>query len=155
MMGQGMMGQGMMGQGMMPMMGMMDPSEHVEGRLAFLKTELKITDAQAPQWNAFADAVRVNAKRMGGPMGAGRPGGMMGMMGQGMMMGPGMMQGQPGAGMSLPERLDRAEQRLAAHLDTLRAMKGPTTQLYAALSDEQKRLADRLMHGPMGFGGMM
>src|SRR5215472_2927754 len=37
---------------------------HTDGALAFLKTELKITDAQTPQWNAFADAVRANAKRM-------------------------------------------------------------------------------------------
>jgi hypothetical protein len=33
----------MMGQGGMPMM-----AKHIEGRLAFLKTELKITDAQLP-----------------------------------------------------------------------------------------------------------
>ena len=38
---------------------------HVEGRLAFLKTELKITDAQLPLWNAVADAIRANAKGMG------------------------------------------------------------------------------------------
>lgn len=44
---------------------MMNPSQHVEGRLAFLKTELKITYTQAPQWNAYADAVRANGKRMG------------------------------------------------------------------------------------------
>ncbi len=43
-------------------MGMM--TGHVEGRLAFLKTELKITDAQLPLWNKFADAVRDNAKAM-------------------------------------------------------------------------------------------
>ena len=74
----GMMGQqdgqpGMMGNmgQMMPMMrqmmmgqqgGMGMPFEHVEGRIAFLKAELKITDAQAPQWNAFADTLRSNAK---------------------------------------------------------------------------------------------
>jgi hypothetical protein len=45
--GPGMMGM-MGGPGMMPMMGARG-GEHVEGRLAFLKTELKITDAQAPQ----------------------------------------------------------------------------------------------------------
>jgi len=42
----------------------MMPSEHVEGRIAFLKTELKITDAQLPQWNAFADALRNSAGQM-------------------------------------------------------------------------------------------
>ena len=34
--------------------GMMGMADHVEGRIAFLKVELKITDAQMPQWNAFA-----------------------------------------------------------------------------------------------------
>ena len=38
------------------------PARHVEGRLTFLKTELKVTDAQTLQWNAFADVVRANAK---------------------------------------------------------------------------------------------
>jgi len=41
-------------------------TEHVEGRLAFLKTELKITDAQLPLWNAFAEAARGNAKAIEG-----------------------------------------------------------------------------------------
>jgi hypothetical protein len=75
--GPGMPGGSMAGTGGMPMMGMMrmmmgedgmsgmpmmaTMSGHVEGRLAFLKTELKITDAQLPLWNAVADAI--------GPMG--------------------------------------------------------------------------------------
>ena len=49
----------MMGQGGMPMM-----TKHIEGRLAFLKTELKITDAQLPLWNAFAQAMRDDASTM-------------------------------------------------------------------------------------------
>ena len=54
--------------GGMPMMGMMQMmgsmADHVEGRIAFLKTELKITDAQQPLWNAVGDAMRANAKDM-------------------------------------------------------------------------------------------
>src|SRR5487761_1274171 len=55
--------------GRMPMMGMMQMmmgqmSAHVEGRIAFLKTELKITMAQSPQWDKFAAALRANARRM-------------------------------------------------------------------------------------------
>ena len=53
----------MMGRDGIAMMGAM--ARHVEGRLAFLKTELKITDAQLPLWNAVADAMRANAKTMG------------------------------------------------------------------------------------------
>lgn len=142
-----MMGPGpMMGPGMMPMMGMMDPAQHIEGRLAFLRTELKITEAQMPQWKAFADALRANAKRMGD---------LMSTMMSSARMGPGMMSGQAGTATNLPERLDRAEQHIATHLEILRAMKGPTTQLYAALSDEQKRTADQLIRGPMGMGMMV
>jgi len=156
-----MMGQGMMSHMMehgMPMMGMMDPSQHIEGRLAFLKTELKITEAQAPQWNAYADALRANAKRMGELMNEMMSSGMMGQgmtMGQGTMDGQGMkMQGQPGTMMSLPDRLNWAEQHMTAHMEMLQAIKGPTTQLYAVLSEEQKRIADQLL-GPMGMMGMM
>lgn len=144
MMGQGM-GPGMMGQGMGP--GMMDPTQHIEGRLAFLKTELKITDAQMPQWNAFADAARANAKRAGEMRSTMMTGG---------VMGPGMMMsGEAGPGMTVPERLDRAEKFMDAHLEMLRAMKDPMEKLYASLSEEQKRTADQLMRGPMGMMGMM
>ena len=40
-------------------------ARHVEGRIAFLKTELKITDAQQPLWNAVADAMRADAASIG------------------------------------------------------------------------------------------
>ncbi len=161
--------------------GMMNPAQHIEGRLAFLKTELKITDAQAPQWNAYADALRANAKQMGemfgdmmskGMMGPGMMGnqGMMGqgMMGQGMMgnqgmmnqwmmgqgtagPGMGMMLGKDGKPMPLPERLDWMEQHMSAHLEMLEGIKEPASKLYEVLSPEQKAVADQLMMGPMGM----
>ena len=36
--------------------------DHVEGRIAFLRAELKITDAQTSAWSGFADALRARAK---------------------------------------------------------------------------------------------
>ena len=33
----------------------MMPFQHTEGRIAFIKAELAVTDAQSPQWNAFAE----------------------------------------------------------------------------------------------------
>src|SRR5262245_63948753 len=58
--------QGMMG--MMRMMGMMGPGmatiDRVEGRIAFLRAELKITEAQAGAWDAFAAALRTNAQKL-------------------------------------------------------------------------------------------
>jgi hypothetical protein len=57
--------------GMMQAMGMMGPGmggmatiDRVEGRIAFLRAELKITDAQASAWNGFADALRANARKL-------------------------------------------------------------------------------------------
>jgi hypothetical protein len=39
-----------------------DPSRHIEGRIAFLKAELKITDSQAPLFDKVAQVMRDNAK---------------------------------------------------------------------------------------------
>ena len=57
--------------GMMQMMGMMGRGtdgmatiDRIEGRIAFLRAELKITDAQADAWNGFADALRTNARKL-------------------------------------------------------------------------------------------
>jgi hypothetical protein len=122
-------------------------TEHVEGRLAFLKAELKITDAQLPRWNTFAQAVRDNAKAMAGTMRAG----MMqesGMMRGGRMMQGGMMGTTQSA--SLPERLAQREKMVTAHLEALRRLKAAVDPLYDALSTEQKKTADQLMLSPMG-----
>ena len=135
--GMPMMGERQMGE--RPMMGMMQMmmgsmADHVEGRIAFLKTELKITDAQQPLWNAVGDAMRANAKEMAA---------MMPMM-QSMM--------QPSG--TLPEKLAGREKAMTAHLEALRKLKAAIDPLYAALSDEQKKTADQLMVGPMGIMGM-
>ena len=52
-----------MGGGPAAMCGRM--TSHVEGRIAFLKAELKITPEQEALWNDYANAVRDNAKAMG------------------------------------------------------------------------------------------
>ena len=118
--------------GMMTMMsaesGMM--VSHVEGRIASLKSDLQITEAQTPQWGRFADALRATAKSMNG------------MHGQ-MMQSKGVT--------SLPARLDAQEKMLSAHLASLKALKGALGPLYASFSDDQKKRADGLMIGPMGM----
>ena len=117
--------------GMGAMMGM---AQHVEGRIAFLRTELKITDGQSPQWNVFAEALRANARRMTEM--------------HEMMMGQGVSQ-------SAPERLDHMEKMMAGMLEAVRSTKAALTPLYAVLSDEQKKTADTLLQGPMGMMGPM
>ena len=124
----------MMGQDGMGGMSMM--TGHVEGRLAFLKTELKITDAQLPLWNAVADAIRANAKSMSEMMSGAMTGG-----------------AQPSA--TLPEKLATREKMLTVHLEALRKLKAAVEPLYASFSDEQKKTADELLMGPMGMGMMM
>jgi hypothetical protein len=41
------------------------PTSTPASRIAFLRAKLKITDAQIGAWNAFGDALRVNAKWLG------------------------------------------------------------------------------------------
>ena len=116
--------------------------EHIDGTLAFYRTELRVTDAQQSQWNAFADAVRsaagtlkqavTKALQESGPVPA-------------------------------PEQIERRMALLTAQLEAMRAVQAAARPLYAALSDEQKRSADTLMAehlrgmgGGMGMrGGMM
>ena len=135
----GMMGMsgGMMGPGMM--MGHMAPMmapERIEGLIAFLRTELKITDAQQPQWNAFAEVLRGHARAAADMMKE--------------MQGAMMPSQTPTAG-SLPQRIDLHERRLAARLDGLRQMKAALLPLYATFDEAQRRTADELIPaGPMG-----
>ncbi|OAE99970.1 hypothetical protein AYJ54_31875 [Bradyrhizobium centrolobii] len=162
--GQGMMGgpQGMMGgtgmmggnmpmAKMMQMMGMMGQSsadagcagmsematiDRVEGRIAFLRTELKITDAQKVAWNAFADALRANAKSLGEVRAS--------------------MMSQSGAGQQgLVDRLALQEKWLTARLEGTRTIKSALTSLVGTLSDDQKKTADELLAPHMGMMAMM
>lgn len=137
----------MMGGGgsMMNMMGMMMEMhgarmgmlDHVEGRIAFLRTELKITDAQVNAFNALADALRLNAKMLV-ELRASSP--------------------QPPGAQSTPDlvrRLDLQDRLLSARLEGVRAMKPAVGNLYAVLSDEQKKTADELLPAQLGLGPMM
>lgn len=103
---------------------------HIDGRLAFLKAELKITAAQEPLWHDYAAALRDEAEHMRHHCSA-------------------MMSGRET--MSLPERLDRHEQMMASHLDAMRVLAKALKPLYASLDETQKRTADQLSWGPMGM----
>jgi hypothetical protein len=123
---------GHMMHGMMAQHGAMGmPFEHVEGRLAFLKAELKIADAQMPQWEKFAESVRSVARTVKGMM-------------QQMMQGG----ARP---TSAPALLDDYEKMLTLRLDAVRTIKAAFDPLYAALADEQKKVADVLLTSPMGL----
>jgi hypothetical protein len=103
--------------------------QFAEGRLAFLKAELKITDAQMPQWEQFASAYRAVGKAMTDSHSA---------------------TAHHGMDARLPEILDREEKKLSGHLDAIRTLRQGLLPLYGVLGEEQKKLADGFLHHPLG-----
>ena len=122
-------------------MGGMNMTEHTAGRIAFLRAELQISDAQSKAWDAFADSMQKIGSQM---KEADMP-----MMAE-------------GSAPQLLARLDSQERMLTARLEGVRAMKAAFAPLYDALSAEQRKTADDLLANHMGLmplgmmqGGMM
>jgi hypothetical protein len=107
--------------------------DRIEGRLAFIKAELKIDEAQTPAWNALADAVRAAAKHHNERMTA-------------------LFKGETKTD-TLPERLDAQERFLSVRLDDIKQIKGALNALYTALSKEQQQEADDIVLPMAGMGG--
>ena len=131
--------------GMLQEMGMMGCGidgmatiDHIEGRIAFLRAELKVTDAQAGDWSGFADELRANAKKLAEVRAS-------------MMSGVGGAQAQAS---TLADRLDLQEKWLLARLDGIRMMKSAFAKLNETLSDDQKKTANELLAPHMGMGMM-
>jgi hypothetical protein len=97
-----------------------------EGKLAFLKSWLGITEAQNGPWNAFADVVRAQAKSMAESH-------------QKSMRKP----GQPES--TLPQWVDLHVQMMEEHLAAMKKIKPALDSLYQALTPEQRQKADRLV----------
>lgn len=132
--GRGNDGMGRMMEMMHPMMGergaMGMPFEHVEGRIAYLKAELKITDAQAAAWNAFADTMRADATAM-----------------------KAMHDDMAKSGMpaTTPERMTARRQMMTTRISMMERSEMSVKALYAALSVDQRKAFDQMMSGPMGM----
>lgn len=103
----------------------------IDGRLAFLKAELKITDAQDAAWDKVASAVRASTKSMMERMKS-------------------VHAGDQNA-TTLPQRLDIQEQFMTVRLDEIKQLKSALNDLYAVLSDDQKKEADNLVLPMMGM----
>ena len=107
---------------MAPSPGPVDLTDRIDGRIAFLRAELRITEAQNPTWNVFADALKasrghlLDARRALLETSA-RP----------------------------IDRLESRERHLAARLEALRAVRSSFTQLFSVLNDSQKRAAEELI----------
>ena len=111
------------------------PSEMIEPRLAFLKTALKITDAQGRQWNAIADVMRKHAKERDETLTA--------------------MRAYKDANLTIVDRLQQRQKMMTKDAAELSELIAAVQPLYATFSDEQKRLADEFLlpqFGHRGFG---
>ena len=132
----------MMGQGPMWGMGQDGMLDRIDGRLAFIRTELALRDDQAAEWDRFAEVVRSNAENQNGLMRA--------MMEE---LADGDFFDKP-----LPERLAEQESHMAARLDQIKEMRMAVEELYGVLDDKQKQTADEIIMPATGLGmgmGMM
>lgn len=101
------------------------PGRHIEGRIAFLKAEIKITAAQEPQWDRVAAVMREDARQMDQALE--------------------QMRARSGQAQTAVARLeDRARfatmraQQTQRFLDVFKP-------LYASLSSDQQKAADELL----------
>lgn len=117
---------------MRPMMagGMGMPFEHVEGRIAYMKAELKITDAQSVPWNAFADTMRADASAM-----------------KVMHEATGKMSMPTEA----PDRMAAQRKMMLERMAMMDRSEPSIKALYAALSADQRTTFNQLTSGPMGM----
>jgi hypothetical protein len=113
-------------------------AEHLDARLAYLKTELKLTEQQTPHWNAFADAWRTVAQNASTKC-------------------AGSDDSQKDEKQGVLGKLSILEAHMVDHLDIVRAQKAALEPLFALLSDDQKKAANetltRVMNVGMSMGG--
>ncbi len=95
-----------------------------EGRIAFLKAELAITEAQKDLWAAYAGALRANFQSMRDM--------------------PGTMKARM-SDITPVERLEARLTAMEARVKALKEVKPSLVALYAALSPDQKTMADQLL----------
>lgn len=94
--------------------------ERIDGRLAFLRTELRITDQQNAAWNKFADALKAIAAQVKEARPSGPP-------------------------MNLKDHLERHERRLTQRLENTRSLRAAFVPLYDSLTDMQRETAEELL----------
>ena len=108
-----------------------NPSAMAEARIAYLKSELKITAAQEPAWKAFADQTKQQSEAM-----------------QALIAGV-----QGGATATAPERMEQRNQIMKKRQEQMEKGTAAFKALYAALTPEQKAIADQRFGGFAGGYG--
>jgi len=108
-----------------------DPAQRAERHLAVLKDQLKLTAEQEPLWQAFAEKAQSTA-------------------GQGFKA---MRAQAADPNLTAPERMAKMQQMMQARVAAMATVQEHFNRLYAALTPEQKQVADQ--HAArMGRGGM-
>jgi protein CpxP len=100
------------------------PGQLVDGRIAFLKTELKITPAQEAQWQQVATAMRENAKALDQAITTAR---------------------QNRRPVDAVQRIELREQFAKVRADNDARLLTAFRPLYASLSPEQQQIANQLV----------
>ena len=102
----------------------MMPGQLVEGRIAFLKAQLKIAPAQEAEWQQVEAALRENAKMLDQTITTAR---------------------QNRSNMGAVQRLELREQFAKVRLDNDARLLAAFKPLYASLSPEQQQMANQLV----------
>ena len=102
----------------------MMPGQFVDGRIAFLKAELKITPAQEAQWQPVAAAMHENASALDQMITTAR---------------------QNRTGTNAVQRLESREQFAKVRADNDARLLAAFKPLYASLSPEQQQMANQLV----------
>lgn len=98
-------------------------ADSVERRINDLHSQLKITDQQSRQWDAFAQTMRDNAQNTGQAF---------------------HERSQKLSSMSAPDAMKSYADLTQMHADNMKKLSSSFSDLYAVLSDEQKQTADIL-----------
>ncbi len=112
-------------------MGENDREDRMDGRLAFLKAEIGITEAQQADWERFEQVLRENMGDSGGP---------------------GMGANPDASDLSAPDRLTRHIEHMQQRLQRMTRMQAALGELYAVLTPEQQQEADQLLPPHHGRG---
>ncbi|MGD9542645.1 MAG: Spy/CpxP family protein refolding chaperone [Methylocystis sp.] len=111
-------------------------AEHLDGRLAYLKAELKLTDTQTGPWNAFEEAWRAVAQKANQKCDA-------------------TDTRMDHSKAEVLNQLSMMETHMADHLEIVRAQKAAIESLFTALSEEQRKIANATLTGIMKVGKSM
>lgn len=100
-----------------------DVTERLEGRIAFLKAELQITDKQSTDWNLWADALRSSRQHL--------------LEARKLLVVDDKISGS--------ERIEHYERHLTERLEAIKAARAAFNRLYGNLSDDQRKTADTIV----------